>query len=76
MRSAMCCSHTQTHVCYLVREHGIQGPAALFSGDALFVGGCGRWVGRPGSGRNPKLCLLTVFSGLLVCFHLCVCECA
>lgn len=31
-------------MCFLVREEGCEGPSVVFTGDALFVGGCGRWV--------------------------------
>jgi hydroxyacylglutathione hydrolase len=36
-------AHTNGHMSYLVSAPGSDGPAALFSGDALFVGGCGRF---------------------------------
>lgn len=42
--NSLLCSHTHGHMCFLVREEGCEGPSAVFTGDALFVGGCGRWV--------------------------------
>ncbi|GAB4814988.1 hypothetical protein N2152v2_002034 [Parachlorella kessleri] len=40
--------HTQGHVCFVVQEKGRMGPAAVFTGDVLFVGGCGRmFAGTP-----------------------------
>lgn len=36
----MSCRHTNGHICFLCREEG--STAAVFTGDTLFVGGCGR----------------------------------
>jgi len=33
--------HTTGHICYFVK--GDQGPPAVFTGDTLFIGGCGRF---------------------------------
>lgn len=40
-------------MCYLVREEGVVGPTVAFTGDVLFVGGCGRWVVAPGPAGIP-----------------------
>lgn len=34
------CSHTLGHICYLCKEAGSQD--IIFTGDTMFVGGCGR----------------------------------
>jgi len=36
-------AHTSGHMSYLVSDPAVQGEAAIFTGDALFVGGCGRF---------------------------------
>ena len=34
--------HTQGHICYLCSEEGTS-EKLIFTGDTLFIGGCGRW---------------------------------
>ncbi len=44
--------HTNGHICFLCREEG--STAAVFTGDTLFVGGCGRCAQlRCGGARAP-----------------------
>ncbi|XP_030646712.1 hydroxyacylglutathione hydrolase-like protein [Chanos chanos] len=35
--------HTSGHMCYFVWEDGCTDPPAVFTGDTLFIGGCGRF---------------------------------
>lgn len=41
--------HTSGHICYLVTDDAGSDPPAVFTGDTLFIGGCGRFFeGTPG----------------------------
>ena len=47
--------HTTGHMCYVLSGGGGGGPAAAFTGDMLFVGGCGRILaGDPNPEPNPN----------------------
>ena len=49
--------HTTGHMCYVLSGSGGGGggPAAAFTGDMLFVGGCGRILaGDPNPEPNPN----------------------
>lgn len=58
--------HTRRHVAYYLPDHG-----ALFSGDALFVAGCGRVAGGDYTGMWKSLCALRDLPGAtrLYCGH-------
>ena len=44
--------HTTGHICYYVTSEGEQGDKAVFTGDTLFVGGCGRFF----EGTPQQMC--------------------
>ncbi|KAL3312415.1 hypothetical protein Ciccas_008995 [Cichlidogyrus casuarinus] len=55
--------HTQDHICYLSVERGATS-GAVFTGDTLFLGGCGKFFeGNPGP-EQMNLALNTVLASL------------
>eukprot|EP01135_Chromosphaera_perkinsii_P009604 Nk52_evm54s1810 gene=Nk52_evmTU54s1810 len=44
--------HTAGHICYHVYETGNEGTGSVFTGDTLFVGGCGRFF----EGTGEQMC--------------------
>jgi len=54
--------HTSGHVLYLVESHDDRAPKALFTGDTLFIGGCGRFF--EGTAQGMYHALLEVIDSL------------
>ncbi|XP_061416855.1 hydroxyacylglutathione hydrolase, mitochondrial isoform X1 [Lethenteron reissneri] len=54
--------HTSGHICYFVTQEGSTEPPALFTGDTLFVGGCGRFF--EGTPREMFTALVEVLGAL------------
>ncbi|XP_069859892.1 hydroxyacylglutathione hydrolase, mitochondrial isoform X3 [Dipodomys merriami] len=44
--------HTSGHICYFVSKPGVAGPPAVFTGDTLFVAGCGKFY----EGTADEMC--------------------
>ncbi|XP_042202199.1 hydroxyacylglutathione hydrolase, mitochondrial [Callorhinchus milii] len=54
--------HTSGHVCYYVTEENSNEPPAVFTGDTLFVGGCGKFF--EGSGEEMYRALIDILGTL------------
>lgn len=44
--------HTQGHLVYLLDGEPYKGPSCLFSGDLLFLSGCGEFLSKRGEGKE------------------------
>lgn len=44
--------HTQGHLVYLLDGEPYKGPSCLFSGDLLFLSGCGEFLSKRGEGEE------------------------
>lgn len=47
--------HTSTHICYFVTDS--KGDKAVFTGDTLFLGGCGRFFEGTAEQMHEALCV-------------------
>lgn len=64
--------HTQGHLVYLLDGEPYKGPSCLFSGDLLFLSGCGESLqkrGEQGQEGETKARLATVPRHIWECFH-------